>query len=174
MPRLPPSSTTSSQPGADCKSTSDRQSRSCSIEPRPPRRNWFNRRRTLRAEQEIQALDWEVYETATRDLPVVTRSDAQICAAFPSAMFPSTFEPVPEPQLEDPEDDILEAMRGMSVAEILAYIQDSSGAMPPVAPKVPSPLPSPPSPRGATWPPLPPGPPPAHARVHRFPPASAD
>ena len=76
----------------------------------------------------------------------------------------------PEPMLEDPEDDILEAMRGMSVAEILAHIQDSSGA---VLPAAPSPLPSPPTPRGTTWPPLPPGSPPAHARVHPFPPGSA-
>ena len=146
-----------------------RQSHSCPIEPRPPRRNWFHRRRTSRAEREVQALDWEVHEPAGRDLRAVARTDAQIRAAFPSSMFPPACEP--EPLLEDPEDDILEAMRGMSVAEILAHIQDSTGDASPTAP---SPLPSPPSPRGTTWPPLPAGPPPAHARVHPFPPAGAD
>lgn len=117
-----------------------------------------------------------MHEPAARDLRAVARTDAQIRAAFPSSMFPPVAEP--EPPLEDPEDDILEAMRGMSVAEILAHIQDSGGAVSPAptapSPTAPSPLPSPPSPRGTTWPPLPVGPPPAHARVHFFPPASAD
>lgn len=171
--------------GATCEPwpTSGRRSHSCPIEPRRNAR--YHRRRALRAEQEVQALDWEVHEPPERDLITIARTDAQIRAAFPSSMFPPTYppaipcvHPVVDAPVEDPEDDILEAMRGMSVAEILAHIQDSgcprssqhtptpaAGVLSPL----PSPLPSPPSPSGTTWPPLPPGPPPPYARVANSP-----
>lgn len=151
----------------------------CAVEPRAPRRNGFYRhRRAHHATEQTQALyDWENRQSPQRDLLRIARTDAQIRTAFPSSMFPPTYTQTLAP-LEDPEEDILEAMRGMTVAEILAHIQDADGSGSPVrtsSPSLaPSPLPSPTSPNGTLWPPLPLGPPPLHAQVGPLPAKSSE
>lgn len=160
--------------GATCEPGQSPRPHPCAVEPRAPRRNGFHRhRRAHRAAEQAQALyNWENRDSPPRDLLSVARTDAQIRTAFPSSMFPPTYIQTLAPP-EDPEDDILEAMRGMTVAQILAHIQDSGGSASPVrtfSPAIaPSPLPSPPSPNGTLWPPLPPGPPPVHAHVGPLP-----
>lgn len=118
------------------------------------------------------------------------RTDAQIRAAFPCALFATSPSPDPPPTIpypipsvmvpapDDPEDDLMEAFRSMSVAQILAHISDASApTMPPAM--VPSPLPSPPAPsplpqvRLLWHPPLPPGPPPSHVLKAVPPPAGS-